>query len=106
MKKLSLKQIPLALLGVYLIRSLILNSVSLNEVLVMGILAGLTAFYEMRLEGKNSKELKEQINKLNTELNSKIKELSENDFRQEDIIKDTRNIINGIKVSSAIRNVR
>lgn len=95
MKKPSLKHIPLGLLCVYLVRSLILNSVTLNEVLMVGILAGLTAFYEMQLESSKIKELNEQI-----------KKLSDSDLRQEDIIKDTRNIISTIKVSSGIRNVR
>jgi hypothetical protein len=95
MKKPSLKHIPLGLLCVYLVRSLVLNSINLNEVLLIGVLAALTAFYEMQLEGKAIKELNEQI-----------KKLSDNDKQQEDIIKDIRNIISTMKVSSGIRNVR
>lgn len=94
MKKPSLKHIPLGLLCVYLVRSLILNSVSLNEVLVFTVLGALTAFYELRLEDTKI-----------TELYNKIAELSANDARQEEIIKDTRNIISTIKVSSGIRGV-
>jgi cell division protein ZapA (FtsZ GTPase activity inhibitor) len=116
MKKPSIKHIPLLLLGVYLIRSLILNSVNLNEVLLIGVLAALTAFYELQLESRSIKDLNEQIKKLSDsdkqqeeiikDFNEQIKKLSDSDKQQEEIIKDIRNIISTMKVSSGIRNVR
>lgn len=90
-------RVPLALLWlcVYLIRSLIFNTVSINDVLLMGILAGLTAFYKMRLEDNKIKELYNEINKL-----------KENDTKQEKLIQDTNNSVASLKVSSSLRNVR
>ena len=106
MKKPSLKHIPLGLLILFLVRSLILNSVSLNEVLLIGILGSLTAFYELQLEGKSVKQFNEQISLLTKSFNEQIKELKDNDNRQETILKDTHNVISTMKVSAGIRNVR
>lgn len=95
MKKLSLKYIPQLLLVIFLIKALIFNLTTLNDVLIITVLSILTGFFELRLEGKAIKELNEQI-----------KKLSDNDKQQEEIIKDIRNIISTMKVSSGIRNVR
>jgi ABC-type protease/lipase transport system fused ATPase/permease subunit len=95
MKKLSLKYIPQLLLVIFLIKALIFNLTTLNDVLIITVLSTLTGFFELRLEGKAIKELNEQI-----------KKLSDNDKQQEEIIKDIRNIISTMKVSSGIRNVR
>lgn len=94
MKKPSLRHIPLSLLCVYLIRSLILNSVTLNEVLLCAILAGLTCFYELRLEADSVLKLKEDM-----------KKLSENDFRQEMILQELRNAMSGINVNAGLRGL-
>lgn len=95
MKKPSLKHIPLLLLCVYLIRSLILNSVTLNDALVFAILSGLTAFYELQLERKAIQDIYKQI-----------EELSLKDRQQQDIIDALRDVTSTIKVSSAINNLR
>lgn len=97
MKIPELNRIPLALLWlcIYLIRSLILNTVSLNDVLLMGLLAGLTAFYKIGLEKKHI-----------IELNNEIAKLKENDARQEKLIQEGNNNIAAIKVNASLRNVR
>lgn len=95
MKIPSLKHLPLGLLVVYLVRSLILNSVTLNEVLMVAILAGLTAFYEMQLETNKIKLLNEQIKALDT-----------HNKQQDDVIQGIRDSLSVFKVSSSIRNVR
>lgn len=95
MKKPSLKHIPLLLLCVYLIRSLILNSVTLNDALVFAILSGLTAFYELQLERKAIQDIYKQI-----------EDLSLKDKQQQDIIDALRDVTSTIKVSSAINNLR
>lgn len=97
MKIPQLNRVPLALiwLCVYLIRSLVFNSVSLNDVLLMGILAGLSAFYKIGLENQQVKELHKQL-----------EELKQNDINQEKIIKEIKDSYASLKVSSSLRNVR
>lgn len=97
MKIPQLNRVPLALiwLCVYLIRSLVFNSVSINDVLLMGILAGLSAFYKIGLENQQVKELHKQL-----------EELRQNDIRQEKILSEIKDNYAALKVSSSLRNVR
>ena len=95
MKKPSLKHIPLGLLIVYLVRSLILNSVTINDVLLMGVLAALTAFYEMQLESSKI-----------TKLNEQIKALETHNKQQDDIVQAVRDSLSAFKVGSSLKNVR
>ena len=95
MKKPSLKHIPLGLLIVYLVRSLILNSVTINDVLLMGVLAALTAFYEMQLESSKIAKLNEQIKAIET-----------HNKQQDDIIQAVRDSLSAFKVGSSLKNVR
>lgn len=103
---LSIKHLPLGLLCIFLIRSLILNSISLNDVLAFGILAALTAFYELQLEASKLKELNQKIDGFHIYVDTQIKDLKDNDIRQETLLKDTHNVISTMKVASGIRNVR
>lgn len=95
MKKPSFKHISLLLLCVYLIRSLVLNSITLTDTLTFAILAALTAFYELQLESKKIKELYKRM-----------EQLEKNDKDQEAIILDTRNIISTVKMSSVMGGLR
>lgn len=95
MNKPSLKHVSLTLLCVYLIRSLVLNSITLTDALTFGILAALTAFYELQLESNKIKELYKRM-----------EQLEKNDKDQEAIILDTRNIISTVKMSSVMGGLR
>lgn len=106
MKKLPIKYIPLISLGIFLIRCLIHDNFQLNDVLMIAILAGLTAFYEKQLESKAITELYKQMESLKEEVTKQVKVLADNDGRQENLLKETHNVISTMKIASGIRNVR
>ena len=106
MKKPSLKHLPLSLFCVFLVRSLILNAIKLNEVFVIAILAGLTAFYELQLETKKIEELYKRLDILTDNDKKQTNLIVENYNKQETLLKDTHNVISTMKVASGIRNVR
>ena len=89
-----MKLIPFGLLLIYLIRSLILNSVGLNEVILLAILTGLTVFYEMKLSNKKTLELQTQLNNL-----------VEHNKIQDKNIDDLKNSMVSVKVSSGVRGL-
>lgn len=93
MKNLSLKHIPFGLLVTYLVKSLILGA-GLNDVLLIGILAGLTAFYEAKLSLKHVKDLEEQM-----------KLIRDHNSIQDRAIDDLKSSIASVKISSGIRGM-
>lgn len=93
MKNLSIKLIPFTLLVAYAVKSLI-TGVGINEVLLIAILAALTAFYESSL---SKKQLKEVQNKLD--------EITSQQKIQDKIIDDVKSSIVSVKVTSGIKSL-
>lgn len=89
----KIKFILFGLLASYLAKSLILTT-NLNEVLIIAILAGLTAFYELKLNKKDVKLLQDQIDSL-----------MEDKTTQNKSIDDLKSSIVSVKVSSGIRGL-
>lgn len=87
-----IKYVPFGLLVASLIKSLVLGT-NLNEVLLVAILAGLTAFYEMKV---NKKEI---IN-----LQAQIDNLSSQNQIQDKVIDDLKSSIVSVKVSSGVKS--
>lgn len=88
-----IKYVLFALLVTSLIKSLIMGS-GINEVLLIGILAGLTAFYEASFNNKQVTRLQIQID-----------ELIKHNKEQDKSIDDVKNSIVSVKVSSGMRSL-
>lgn len=93
MKNLNLKFIPFSLLCIYVAKCLI-SGAGINEVLLIGMLASLTAFYESSMNNKKVDQLQKQINVLNEQ--NKV---------QDKAIDDLKSSIVSVKVSSGIRGL-
>lgn len=92
MEKIQLKYLPMALLLTYLTKALIVNTASLSDVLIIAVLAGLTAFYELQMSTKVVKEITLQM-----------KELHDRSDKQDKIIDDMRNSVASVKITSGFR---
>lgn len=88
-----IKYIPFGLLVIAIIKSLIIG-ITLNDVCLIAILAGLTAFYETTLSDNKTQKLQEQINTL----------IKHNQL-QDKSIDDLKSSIVSVKVSSGIRGL-
>lgn len=89
-----IKYISLGLLCAYLLKTFINPSFSINEVLLVGILAGLTVFYESRAENKKVQNLQNQLNTLNEENKSRDKNIDE-----------LKTSIASLKITTGFRNI-
>ena len=88
----NVKYILLGLLVAALTKSLIVGT-NINEVLLIAILASLTAFYEIKINKKDLTDLQNQINKLNTH----------NEI-QDKTLDDLKSSMVSVKVSSGVRS--
>lgn len=105
MEKLPLKYIPLGLLGVFLTKSLIISTTSLNEVLMLALLVGLTAFLELRVENKKLKELLAYFDARSNAIDEQLKLLRDKNSTQDKTLDDLKTSVTSVKISNGFKSI-
>jgi len=97
MKNVQPKSIPFVLLCAYALKSLITGA-GINEVLLIGILASLTGFYESRMSDKRFKELQK-------EFEERIKDVKEHNNIQDAKIEALQSANLNTKLATSLKGI-
>ncbi len=93
MKNFQIKFIPFGMLCFCVVKSFLVTN-TINEVLIIALLAALTGFYEARLESKKVKEL-----------HCKINELEQKSDIHQKLIEEVRTSVTSVKIAGGIKGM-